>query len=116
MTASDLHRRLWDLGVRLSAVEGRLRVDAPVGVVTPEIRAALAEHKPAILAILTGRAGPPDRPARRSWRDLPNMSTGPRDYRKGDRWLPWHFKDGEGTAGQRGPLGSPDPRATHRHS
>jgi hypothetical protein len=25
-------------------------------------------------------------------RRLPKMSDGPRDARKGDRWLPWHFK------------------------
>ena len=37
--------------------------------------------------------------ARQRIRDLPKMSSGPRDFRRGDRWLPWHF----------GPDGSPRP-------
>jgi hypothetical protein len=66
MTAVELHRRLWDLGVRLSAVEGRLRVDAPRGALTGELKAALTVHKVAILAILAGRPAAPDREARAS--------------------------------------------------
>ena len=37
----------------------------------------------------------------RSWeriRRLPPMSDGPRDVRRGDRWLPWHFR-GRGRGG-----------------
>ncbi len=29
--------------------------------------------------------------ARERLRRLPKMSSGPRDVRKGDRWLPWHY-------------------------
>jgi hypothetical protein len=50
------------LGVKLSL---RLVVDAPAGVLTEELKAALAAHKPRLLALLagvddrTGPAGPP---------------------------------------------------------
>lgn len=27
------------------------------------------------------------------WKSLPDMSPGPRDYRKGDRWLDFHFNE-----------------------
>lgn len=46
MTLPDLMHALDTQGVRLSA---RLVVDAPAGAVTPELRDALAEHKPALL-------------------------------------------------------------------
>jgi hypothetical protein len=60
MTAAGLVDLMSHLGVRLSAAEGRLRVDAPAGVLTEELRAALVEHKPAILAILAGPPAEPD--------------------------------------------------------
>lgn len=41
---------------------GKLRVEAAHGVVTPELRAALAEHKPALVALLTGQSTVPDAP------------------------------------------------------
>jgi len=44
----DLRQR----GVELTAVDGRLRVCAPVGTVTEEIRQALRLHKPALLEAL----------------------------------------------------------------
>jgi hypothetical protein len=93
MTATELLRRLLDMGAKLEPVEGRLRVAAPVGVLTPEIRAELVANKPVILSILAGRDGPdpPARRKRRSWRDLPNMSTGPRDVRQGRRWYDFHW-------------------------
>jgi hypothetical protein len=114
MTLIDLRRHLESVGiVLLPPADGAVEVFLPDGVeLGDEIVAAIREHKAALLALAAGRAGPPDRPARRNWRDLPNMSTGPRDYRKGDRWLAFHFRDGEGTAGQSGP---PGPRATRRH-
>ena len=31
--------------------------------------------------------------ARGRWRRAPNMSDGPRDYRRGARWLEWHRED-----------------------
>jgi len=39
--------------------------------------------------------------ARQRLRRLPRMSPGPRDVRKGDRWLPWHFR-GRGRGGSSG--------------
>jgi hypothetical protein len=39
-------------GVRLSVVAGRLRVEAPAGVLTGADRLALAQHKPGLLALL----------------------------------------------------------------
>ena len=36
---------------------------------------------------------------RRRLRDLPAMSDGPRDVRRGDRWLPWHFRGDPGEDG-----------------
>jgi hypothetical protein len=69
------------LGVKLSL---RLVVDAPAGVLTPEIKAALAAHKPALLemlAVVDDRpAGPP--PADRGWRQ--SVATWPVDWR--ERW------------------------------
>jgi TubC N-terminal docking domain len=47
-----LMRDLQAAGVVLEARDGRLRVDAPVGIVTPEIRDSLARHKPELLAML----------------------------------------------------------------
>jgi hypothetical protein len=46
MTLPDLIAALDARGVRLSA---RLVVDAPAGVLTPELRDALAAHKPLLL-------------------------------------------------------------------
>jgi hypothetical protein len=51
------HRFLARLGVELSARGDRLHYQAPKGVLTPEIKAALVTHKPALLANL---AGPPE--------------------------------------------------------
>jgi hypothetical protein len=46
MNLAELYRVIDSGGYRLTA---RLVVDAPYGVVTPEIRAALAAYKPLIL-------------------------------------------------------------------
>jgi hypothetical protein len=51
MTLPDLIAALDARGVRLST---RLRVDAPAGVLTPELREALSAHKSALLAQLAG--------------------------------------------------------------
>jgi hypothetical protein len=50
MTLPELIRNLTDRGIEISAKNGRLIVDAPTGSATSEIRAALVEHKAAILA------------------------------------------------------------------
>jgi TubC N-terminal docking domain len=55
MTAlEDLRTRLIDMKVRLSASGGKLVVDAPAGVLTSELKAELAEHKPALLDCMSG--------------------------------------------------------------
>lgn len=53
MTLPELTEALDALGVRLSV---RLVVDAPRGVLTPEIRDALAVHKPLLLLRLSREA------------------------------------------------------------
>ncbi len=59
MTLPELQSCLDRLGVSLSL---RLVVDAPVGVMTPEVKSALLAHKPALLALLvaTPPAPPPE--------------------------------------------------------
>lgn len=51
-------------GVRLSLNDGRLRIEAPKGVLTPELRSALTEHKLELIAFLqTHPANERKRPA-----------------------------------------------------
>ena len=52
MTASELLATLTALGATVRAVEDRLRIEAPSGALTPELRSALAEQKPALLALV----------------------------------------------------------------
>ena len=53
------------LGIRLMVNGGKLRVEAPAGTLTPELRTALAASKPAILARLrVSLALAPPTPAR----------------------------------------------------
>jgi TubC N-terminal docking domain len=59
MTLPELNACLERLGVKLSL---RLVVDAPAGALTPEVKAALATHKPALLALLAGPAPAPPTP------------------------------------------------------
>ena len=54
----DLLNDLRTLGGAVSVADGKLRIEAPAGVLTPELRAELAAHKEAILAHLTGDAQP----------------------------------------------------------
>jgi hypothetical protein len=58
MTPEALLRRLAALNVTLTAHGDRLRVEAPEGALTAELRAALAEHKLALLGLLNGRRDP----------------------------------------------------------
>jgi hypothetical protein len=58
MTASELIRHLGSRGIRLEASAGRLRVDAPAGVLTDPDRAALIRCKGELLALLC-QAGTP---------------------------------------------------------
>jgi hypothetical protein len=52
MNAAELIIELETRGVLIEAAGGRLRVDAPKGVITPELREALAACKAEVLAIL----------------------------------------------------------------
>jgi hypothetical protein len=52
VTATDLLATLAALGVTVYAVEDRLRIKAPAGTLTPELRSALADQKPALLGLL----------------------------------------------------------------
>jgi hypothetical protein len=58
MTFDSLLDALSAAGVLLAVEDGRLRIDAPAGALTPELRAALAEHKAALLAHLASSAEP----------------------------------------------------------
>jgi hypothetical protein len=133
MTLPELQSRLNRLGVKLSL---RLVIDAPAGVITPEVKTALANYKPCLLALLAGAEVGIDRlkgteaaaPAPEESREtnvadempalaaseaqpvfesvvltpsvtaaatVPWPERGPRDFRLGHRWLPWHFDRGE---------------------
>jgi hypothetical protein len=70
MTLPELQTCLERLGVKLSL---RLVVDAPAGVMTPEVKHALATHKPALLAMLA--VGSP--PVRPDWDRLSRERWGP---------------------------------------
>ena len=52
MTAPELLAALTALGASVQAVEDRLRIEAPPGALTPALRCALAEQKPALLTLL----------------------------------------------------------------
>ena len=62
MTLTELHALLERLGVELSASGERLHYKAPAGALTPEVKAALATHKPALLARLADPPWSPRRP------------------------------------------------------
>ena len=49
MTAAELIRSLRDRGVTVDVAQDRLRVDAPKGVLTDEVRDALVRLKPDVL-------------------------------------------------------------------
>ena len=52
MTAAELLAELQSRGVTVRADDGHLQVDAPRGVVTPELHQHLQEHKADLLAVL----------------------------------------------------------------
>ena len=54
MSALALLRDLRSAGAVLEARGDRLHVDAPAGLITPEMRVSLARHKPELLAMLAG--------------------------------------------------------------
>lgn len=55
MTAADLLTKLQARKVRIDAIGGRLRIDAPKGVVTADLLQVLAEHKTEIMARIQGK-------------------------------------------------------------
>jgi hypothetical protein len=56
MTPDALLEDLRARGVELSAQGNRLRVEAPAGLLTPELRQALVTYKPALLKLLEASA------------------------------------------------------------
>lgn len=58
MTLPELLAELDALGVKVGVVDGKLRVDAPKNALTAGLRAALAEHKAALLAREIGASAP----------------------------------------------------------
>jgi hypothetical protein len=63
MTLLELRACLENIGVRLSARGDKLHFVAPSGVMTPTIKAALLDHKPALLASLARAKGPDSCPS-----------------------------------------------------
>lgn len=64
MTAADLIEHVAALDVVLSVDRDRLLINAPSGVITPNLREAIAKHKATIMEML---AGPPESAIRRDW-------------------------------------------------
>lgn len=66
MNAETLLAEAHRLGITLFPAGDKLRVDAPKGALSPDLRQALADHKPEILALLKpvsdGERPPLDRP------------------------------------------------------
>ncbi len=55
MNTLDLLAEFKRLNVKLSLAGDKLRFEAPAGVLTPEIKEALRQHKAALIALLSGR-------------------------------------------------------------
>ena len=53
MTAQELITTCQAAGIELAVSGDHLRVDAPEGVLTPDLRAALTDQKPTVMALLT---------------------------------------------------------------
>ena len=64
MNALSLYHDLKERGVNLEAQGGYLKVDAPAGVVTEEVKTALVEFKPILLELLSRT--PEEQPLRES--------------------------------------------------
>jgi hypothetical protein len=77
VSALTLMRDLQAAGVVLEARGDRLHVDAPVGLITPEMRDSIARHKPELLAMLAADPAeyanwaPLDLPV--AWTDRPDV-------------------------------------------
>ena len=69
MTASQIITNVRALGGTITAADGRLRIDAPAGAITDDLRNQVRAHKPEIMAMLTTPEPTftlPDRPADKS--------------------------------------------------
>lgn len=53
MNASEIVENLTQQGVQLWADNGKLKINSPKGILTPELRTEIAQHKPEILAFLS---------------------------------------------------------------
>jgi len=58
MTLDQLCAQLDANGVKITVVDGKLRIDAPAGALSEGLRAGLVEHKAALLGRLAGGVGP----------------------------------------------------------
>jgi len=54
MTAVEVLTELERLNVKVSLNGDKLRLQAPVGVITPALKEAILEHKPELIAVLSG--------------------------------------------------------------
>jgi hypothetical protein len=61
MNLTDLLAELDANRIRIEVVDGRMRVDAPVGALSARLRAALLQHRSELLALLEGKAAAPGR-------------------------------------------------------
>lgn len=52
MSPTDVLTAVRDAGIHLQVAGDKLQFDAPAGTMTPALRAALREHKPALLVML----------------------------------------------------------------
>lgn len=55
MDPFNLLAKLKQLNVKVSLAGDRLRLEAPKGVLTPELKETLQQHKPALTALLSGQ-------------------------------------------------------------
>jgi hypothetical protein len=60
MTAAGFLASLRACGATVAAVGDRLRIEAPAGMVTQELREALAAHKPELIRLLSAPSFDPD--------------------------------------------------------
>jgi hypothetical protein len=54
MTAHDIIAECRTRGISIEVIGERLRCRAPVGILTPELKQALADQKATVMEILTG--------------------------------------------------------------
>ena len=78
-------------GVHVGLRDGRLRLDAPRGVLTPEMRAAVTARRAALVALLAVVPHPPSAPATALARG-PSRATRPCYICRTNRW--WRRPDG----------------------